>query len=103
MTGSRSQTADHTQTKNNLLIRQLNIEHFRMPANKPLAYCPLPSPLPREREQVSAVGKSLAGGQSDVRVLFYEQASVGAISFVKTKRNRTHGTRGRLKSLFQTA
>ena len=30
-----------------LLIRQLNIEHFQIPANKPLACCPLPSPLPR--------------------------------------------------------
>jgi hypothetical protein len=45
--------------KNNLLIRQLNIEHFQMPANKPLACCPLPSPLPREREQVSAAGKRI--------------------------------------------
>ncbi|UOO80465.1 hypothetical protein LVJ78_05575 [Uruburuella suis] len=42
-----------------LLIRQLNIEHFQMPANKPLACCPLPSPLPREREQVSAAGKRI--------------------------------------------
>ena len=42
-----------------LLIRQLNIEHFQMPANKPLVCCPLPSPLPREREQVSAAGKRM--------------------------------------------
>ena len=42
-----------------LLIRQLNIEYFQMPANKPLACCPLPSPLPREREQVSAAGKRM--------------------------------------------
>ena len=38
-----------------LLIRQLNIENFQMPANKPLACCP----LPREREQVSAAGKRM--------------------------------------------
>jgi hypothetical protein len=45
----------NTNPKNNLLIRQLNVEHFQMPANKPLACCP----LPREREQVSAAGKRM--------------------------------------------
>jgi hypothetical protein len=39
----------------NLLIRQLNIEHFRIPANKPLACCP----RPRDREQVFAAGKRM--------------------------------------------
>ena len=48
-----------------LLIRQLNIEHFRTPANKFLACCPLPSPLPREREPVSAAGNA---GNEDVDI-----------------------------------
>ena len=32
----------YTHSKSKLLIRQLNIEHFQIPANKPLACCPLP-------------------------------------------------------------